>query len=85
MKADKQIMSIATNTLLNYFFDCEADSPVQKLHCLSYLAEASKPFKVLCSEHAQGRTSNNSIVARNALHEINKIIFPIVVDDQPKK
>jgi hypothetical protein len=85
MKTDNQITTIATNTLLNYFSDCEADAPVQKLHCLSYLAEASKPFNTLCSEHAQGRNSTNSIIARNALTQINKILFPLVVDDLPKK
>ncbi|MBL4831627.1 MAG: hypothetical protein JKY55_17300 [Aliivibrio sp.] len=85
MKTDSQITTIATNTLLNYFSDCEAETPAQKQHCMMLLNEAMQPFITLCNEHEQGRSSSNSVTARNALAKINKILFPLVVNDQPNK
>ena len=85
MKTDNQITTIATNTLLNYFNDCGADAPINKLHSMRLLEEAMVPFTVLCSEHQQGRSSKNSTKARQALSQINKILFPLVVNDQPNK
>lgn len=85
MKTDQQITTIATNTLLNFFGDCEADSPVQKLHSMRLLHSAMVPFITLCQEHEQGRTSSNSAVASQALDEINQVLFPLVVNDQPIK
>jgi hypothetical protein len=85
MKTDSQITTIATNSLINYFSDCGAELPVQKLHSMQLLNDAMKPFITLCSEHQQGRSSKDSILARQALSKINKILFPLVVNDQPNK
>jgi len=85
MKTDEQIITIATTVLLHYFTECEAENAVQKLHCMQCLNKAMKPFATLCSEHSKGRDSQNSILARQALNKINKTLFPITVNDQPKK